>query len=333
MDKINLTEAFRRFQEYWSPKIAGELNDHYVKLAKLKGEFVWHRHEHEDEFFFVVKGRLLIKLRDRDLWLNEGEFAVVPKGVEHLPVATDEVHVILVEPKSTVNTGTRRGERTVGDEWLPAGPAAGKRPSESLDANLRTALQALPDGARQLVHLMDIEELELEVQEHLAQVGQWSLRLAEAAGVPARRHRLLAQAALLHDIGKLGLSRALLRKPGAPSSEERILLIQHVNKGVALLRALDVDEGVVEIVAAHHERWDGTGYPRGLGGESILIEARILTIADSYDAMTTDRSYHRARTPEDAIAELRRQARRQFDPRLVDLFIAMLEAEALSKAT
>ncbi len=118
MEKINLVQAFGLFHEYWSPKIAGELNDAYVKLAKLKGEFVWHHHEAEDELFLVVKGKLLIKLRDRDLWLDEGEFVVIPKGVEHMPVAPDEVHVVLVEPKTTVNTGTERTERTVGDQWL-----------------------------------------------------------------------------------------------------------------------------------------------------------------------------------------------------------------------
>ncbi|HEV2439966.1 MAG TPA: HD domain-containing phosphohydrolase, partial [bacterium] len=108
---------------------------------------------------------------------------------------------------------------------------------------LLIALHALPDGARQLVHLLDIEEFELEVEEHLAQVGRWSVRLAAAAGVPPARQRLLAQAALLHDVGKLGLSRALLRKPGALSADERALLVQHVNKGVTLLQALDVEDG------------------------------------------------------------------------------------------
>ena len=114
-DVVNLAQKFALFQDYWSPKIAGELNDSYIKLAKLKGEFVWHQHEQEDELFLVVKGRLLIKLRDRDLWLNEGEFAVIPRGVEHLPVAAEEVRVLLLEPKSTVNTGEVRNERTVED--------------------------------------------------------------------------------------------------------------------------------------------------------------------------------------------------------------------------
>ena len=118
MDKVNLVQKFSLFQEYWSPKIAGELNDSYLKLVKLKGEFVWHQHENEDELFLVVKGKLLIKLRDRDLVLEEGEFVVIPRGVEHCPFAEDEVHVLLLEPKSTVNTGNVRNERTVSDQWI-----------------------------------------------------------------------------------------------------------------------------------------------------------------------------------------------------------------------
>jgi mannose-6-phosphate isomerase-like protein (cupin superfamily) len=119
MDTINLNQKFALFQEYWSPKIAGELNDSYIKLAKLKGEFVWHQHENEDELFLVVKGHLLIKLRDRDIHLKEGEFVIIPKGVEHLPIAEEEVHVLLLEPKSTLNTGNVQNERTVTDlEWI-----------------------------------------------------------------------------------------------------------------------------------------------------------------------------------------------------------------------
>ena len=113
MESINLSKKFQRFQEYWSPKIAGELNDSYVKLVKFKGEFLWHHHENEDELFLVVKGRLRMKFRDRDVWVNEGEFIIVPKGVEHLPVAEEEVHVVLLEPKTTLNTGNVRNERTL----------------------------------------------------------------------------------------------------------------------------------------------------------------------------------------------------------------------------
>ena len=118
VDAVNLRDKFNLFDEFWSPRIAGELNDSYVKLAKLRGEFIWHHHDDEDELFLVVKGRLLIKLRDRDIWLEEGEFLIIPKGVEHKPVAEEEVHVVLIEPKSTVNTGNVESERTVSDQWV-----------------------------------------------------------------------------------------------------------------------------------------------------------------------------------------------------------------------
>jgi mannose-6-phosphate isomerase-like protein (cupin superfamily) len=113
MEKVNLAEKFDLFDEYWSPKIVGELNGQHVKLAKLKGEFVWHHHEAEDELFLVIRGQLVIKLRGQDVVLEEGEFFVVPRGVEHKPVAQEEVHVLLFEPKSTLNTGNVRNERTV----------------------------------------------------------------------------------------------------------------------------------------------------------------------------------------------------------------------------
>jgi mannose-6-phosphate isomerase-like protein (cupin superfamily) len=115
MEKVNLAEKFGLFDEYWSPKIVGELNGQHVKLAKLKGEFIWHHHEAEDELFLVVKGQLVIELREQDVVLEEGEFFIVPRGVEHKPVAEEEVHVLLFEPKSTLNTGNVRNERTVED--------------------------------------------------------------------------------------------------------------------------------------------------------------------------------------------------------------------------
>jgi mannose-6-phosphate isomerase-like protein (cupin superfamily) len=113
MEKVNLSEKFGLFAERWSPKIVGEINDEYDKLVKLEGEFVWHRHEAEDELFLVVKGRMRMRLRDGDVDLNEGEFFIVPRGVEHMPVAEEEAHVLLFEPKSTLNTGDVRNERTV----------------------------------------------------------------------------------------------------------------------------------------------------------------------------------------------------------------------------
>ena len=118
MDKVNLGRKLDLVKQYWSPKIVGELNGSYVKVAKLKGEFIWHQHESEEELFLIIKGKLLIKLRDRDISLSEGEFVIIPKGVAHKPVAADEVQVVLIEPKTTVNTGNVQGERTVTDEWI-----------------------------------------------------------------------------------------------------------------------------------------------------------------------------------------------------------------------
>jgi mannose-6-phosphate isomerase-like protein (cupin superfamily) len=111
--KVNLAEKFGGFHEHWSPKIAGEVNDAYVKLVKFHGDFVWHKHDHEDEMFLVVKGRFTMRFRDRDLPLEENEFLIVPKGVEHCPVADEEAQVVLFEPKTTLNTGNVVNERTI----------------------------------------------------------------------------------------------------------------------------------------------------------------------------------------------------------------------------
>ncbi|HET8921615.1 MAG TPA: cupin domain-containing protein [Candidatus Acidoferrum sp.] len=113
MKTINLENKFNSFSECWKPKIIGEINDCYVKAVKLKGEFIWHHHDREDELFLVVKGVLRMKFRDREAIVREGEFIIVPHGVEHLPVAEEETQVILLEPKTTLNTGNVANERTV----------------------------------------------------------------------------------------------------------------------------------------------------------------------------------------------------------------------------
>ena len=112
LEKVNLSEKLSLFEEHWSPQIAGEVGDSYVKLVKFQGDFVWHKHDAEDEMFLVVKGSITIRLRDGDVRLNEGEFVIVPRGVEHMPVAEEEAHVLLFEPKTVLNTGDVRNERT-----------------------------------------------------------------------------------------------------------------------------------------------------------------------------------------------------------------------------
>ena len=119
MDKINLAQKFSLFTDHYSPKIVGEINDSYVKLVKLQGEFVWHHHENEDELFFVVKGELRMQVREngaeREIVIGPGEFIIIPRGVEHLPSADKETHIMLLEPKTTLNTGNVPNERTVAE--------------------------------------------------------------------------------------------------------------------------------------------------------------------------------------------------------------------------
>jgi mannose-6-phosphate isomerase-like protein (cupin superfamily) len=113
VDKVNIAQKLSLFDEHWSPRVVGQVNDIYVKLVKFKGDFIWHHHDFEDEMFLVVRGRLRLRLRDRDILLEPGEFAIIPRTVEHLPVAEEEVEVLLIEPTSTLNTGTVKNDRTV----------------------------------------------------------------------------------------------------------------------------------------------------------------------------------------------------------------------------
>jgi len=113
METVNLSKKFAGFSDHWNPRIIGEVNDCYLKAVKFKGDFVWHHHENEDEMFLVVKGALRMKFREREAIVREGEFIIVPRGVEHCPTADEEIQVVLIEPKSTLNTGNSVNERTV----------------------------------------------------------------------------------------------------------------------------------------------------------------------------------------------------------------------------
>ena len=119
MEKVNLDQKFALFNEQWKPKIVGELNGQHVKLGKIKGSFVWHQHENEDELFLVVKGRMRLELRDSTVDVDEGEFIIVPRGIEHRPVADGECHILIFEPASTLNTGNVQDEFTMEEpEWI-----------------------------------------------------------------------------------------------------------------------------------------------------------------------------------------------------------------------
>lgn len=115
MEKINVHQKLSLFSDHWNPRIVSQLNNHHVKLAKLKGPFIWHKHDNEDEMFFVLKGNFVMEFRDKSVLLNENEFLVVPKGVEHRPVADEEVSIMLIEPKSTINTGDHNDHFTKTD--------------------------------------------------------------------------------------------------------------------------------------------------------------------------------------------------------------------------
>jgi mannose-6-phosphate isomerase-like protein (cupin superfamily) len=115
MHTINLQEKFAKFGDHWRPRVIGEVNDCAIKVVKLKGEFIWHHHDYEDELFLVVKGTLRMKFRDHESVVREGEFVIVPRGIEHQPVADQEVHLVLIEPKSALNTGNIVNERTVSE--------------------------------------------------------------------------------------------------------------------------------------------------------------------------------------------------------------------------
>lgn len=110
---INIKQKLSLFSEHWNPKIIGELNDHKVQAVKLKGPFQWHHHENEDELFLVIKGNLIIHFRDRDVYVNEGEFVIIPHLLEHKPEALEEVEILLIEPKSALNTGNVKSDKTV----------------------------------------------------------------------------------------------------------------------------------------------------------------------------------------------------------------------------
>ena len=112
-DKVNLLQKFSLFSEHWKPKVVGDVNDHQIKVVKFRGDFVWHSHEHEDELFLVVRGRMRMGLRTGDVELSEGELFIVPKGTDHRPAADEECWVVLMEPRTTLNTGDVRNERTV----------------------------------------------------------------------------------------------------------------------------------------------------------------------------------------------------------------------------
>ncbi|HYN84996.1 MAG TPA: HD domain-containing phosphohydrolase, partial [Pyrinomonadaceae bacterium] len=189
-------------------------------------------------------------------------------------------------------------------------------------AELDRALRSLEDAYRTTLRALTaaLEARDHETHGHSERVVSFSLRLGRELGLDAERMRALEFGSLLHDIGKIGVPDAILRKPSALSQEEWTRMREHPRHGQKILRGIEFLEGASRVVEQHHERWDGSGYPRGLRGEEIDLNARIFAVADAFDAMTSDRVYRKGRPYEEALSELEEHAGRQFDPAVVAAF-------------
>jgi response regulator RpfG family c-di-GMP phosphodiesterase len=196
-------------------------------------------------------------------------------------------------------------------------------------AELDAALRSLGDAYRTTLRALTaaLEARDSETHGHSERVVNFSLRLGREMGLDAEQTRSLEFGSLLHDIGKIGVPDAILRKPGALSESEWVRMREHPLHGQRILRGIEFLEGAARVVAQHHEKWDGTGYPVGLRGEEIDLNARIFAVADAFDAITSDRVYRRGRSYEEAAAELEDYAGRQFDPTVVEAFHRVPRAE------
>ena len=200
---------------------------------------------------------------------------------------------------------------------------------EQRTVELDNALRSLGDAYRTTLkaHTAALETRDSETHGHSERVVNFSLRLGREMGLDAEQMRSLEFGSLLHDIGKIGVPDAILRKPGALDESEWVRMREHPLHGQRILRGIEFLEGAARVVAQHHEKWDGSGYPLGLRGEEVDQNARIFAVADAFDAITSDRVYRRGRTYEEAAAELNDFAGRQFDPEVVAAFHRVPRAE------
>ena len=235
------------------------------------------------------------------------DYVMKPFDLEHLEVAVARAleHQRLVESKQRYEGYLER--------MIERRTAQLDRALESLEDAYRTTLKALINA---------LETRDAETHGHSERVVNFSLRLGREMGLDAEQMRSLEFGSLLHDIGKIGVPDAILRKPAKLSEEEWVRMREHPLHGQKILRGIEFLEGASRVVAQHHEKWDGSGYPLGLKGEEIDLNARIFAVADAFDAMTRQTPYAPHRSAEDAIKEIEACAGTQFDPKIVRLFVA-----------
>lgn len=237
-----------------------------------------------------------------------------------------------IETASSARTGhlDQRAVPRVFQEMVRLYHETHARAAQLTDANreLETKTRDLDELTRGIVRALAsaVEARDGYTGGHIDRVSRWALVLAERAAPELACDPLVEFGYLLHDVGKLGVPDAILRKPGALEEEEIALMRAHVEIGARLLEPIPGFDSVREIVLSHHERWDGSGYPRGLRGEEIPLAARLFAVCDAYDAMTTDRPYRAALAEARALAELENGAGRQFDPEAVREFVSLVRA-------
>ena len=270
------------------------------------------RRQAPDTVVIMISGMQTIETAIEALRAGAFDYLMKPFDLRHVEAAVRRAleHKRLREAK-------RRYEQHL-EEQVAQRTAQLDRALRSLEDSYRATLRALAAA---------LETRDHETHGHSERVVSFSLRLGRELGLGGEELRALEFGALLHDIGKIGVPDAILHKPAKLTEEEWACMRKHPLLGRQILRGIEFLEGAARVVGQHHERWDGSGYPAGLRGEQIDLCARIFAVADTFDAITSDRVYRRGNTYEAALAELRRFAGRQFDPRAVEAFARVPQAE------
>jgi response regulator RpfG family c-di-GMP phosphodiesterase len=265
-----------------------------------------------DAVVIMISGVQTVESAIEALRAGAFDYIMKPFDIHHVEAAVSRA----LEHHS-LRLAKRRYESYL-EEMVEQRTAELDRTLHSLEDAYRTTLKALTSA---------LETRDAETHGHSERVVNFSLRLGVELGLDKEQMQSLEFGSLLHDIGKIGVPDAILRKPAALDADEWTRMREHPLHGQKILSGIEFLQGAARVVAQHHEKWDGSGYPLGLRGEEIDLNARIFAVADAFDAMISDRVYRRGRTYEEAAAELRTFAGRQFDPRVVEAFGRVPQAE------